>query len=205
MNSKKTVQWILGGLALMVLPLVLQYFGNAWVRIADLALLCVLLALGLNVVVGYAGLLDLGYVAFYAVGAYMFALMASPHLADTFEGFAAMFPDGLHTSIWLVIPLAALLAGITGILLGIPVRSEEHTSELQSHSDLVCRLLLEKKKNIDIHTFADPYRKVHVDETKKLIECTTLVVCAAHATPIVVNALETQLLEQRRQAAHLHA
>ncbi len=121
MNSKKTVQWVLGGLALMVLPLVLQYFGNAWVRIADLALLYVLLALGLNVVVGYAGLLDLGYVAFYAVGAYMFALMASPHLADTFEGFAAMFPDGLHTSIWLVIPLAALLAGITGILLGIPV------------------------------------------------------------------------------------
>ena len=121
MNSKKTVQWILGGLALMVLPLVLQYFGNAWVRIADLALLYVLLALGLNVVVGYAGLLDLGYVAFYAVGAYMFALMASPHLAETFEGFAAMFPDGLHTSIWLVIPLAALLAGITGILLGIPV------------------------------------------------------------------------------------
>lgn len=121
MNSKKTVQWILGGLALLVLPLVLQYFGNAWVRIADLALLYVLLALGLNVVVGYAGLLDLGYVAFYAVGAYMFALMASPHLAETFEGFAAMFPDGLHTSIWLVIPLAALLAAITGILLGIPV------------------------------------------------------------------------------------
>ena len=114
MNSKKTVQWILGGLALLVLPLVLQYFGNAWVRIADLALLYVLLALGLNVVVGYAGLLDLGYVAFYAVGAYMFALMASPHLAETFEGFAAMFPDGLHTSIWLVIPLAALLAAITG-------------------------------------------------------------------------------------------
>ena len=63
MNSKKTVQWILGGLALLVLPLVLQYFGNAWVRIADLALLYVLLALGLNVVVGYAGLLDLAAAA----------------------------------------------------------------------------------------------------------------------------------------------
>ena len=46
--------------------------GNAWVRIIDIALLYVLLALGLNIVVGYAGLLDLGYVAFYAVGAYMF-------------------------------------------------------------------------------------------------------------------------------------
>ncbi|MFH6862617.1 hypothetical protein ACHRC5_19505, partial [Acinetobacter baumannii] len=63
-NTK--VKWILGGIALLVLPLLLQFFGNAWVRIADLALLYVMLALGLNIVVGYAGLLDLGYVAFYA-------------------------------------------------------------------------------------------------------------------------------------------
>ena len=58
--------------------------GNAWVRIADMALLYVLLALGVNIVVGYAGLLDLGFVAFYAVGAYVFGLLASPHLTDTF-------------------------------------------------------------------------------------------------------------------------
>jgi branched-chain amino acid transport system permease protein len=90
------------------------------VRIADLALLYVMLALGLNIVVGYAGLLDLGYVAFYAVGAYLFGLMASPHLADNFAAFAAMFPNGLHTSLWLVIPLAALLAAICGALLGAP-------------------------------------------------------------------------------------
>ena len=117
-NTK--LNWILGGIALLVLPLVLQYFGNAWVRIADLALLYVLLALGLNIVVGYAGLLDLGYVAFYAVGAYLFALMASPHLADNFAAFAAMFPNGLHTSLWLVIPLAALVAAIFGAVLGAP-------------------------------------------------------------------------------------
>jgi len=80
----------------------------------------VLLALGLNIVVGYAGLLDLGYVAFYAVGAYLFALMASPHLADNFAAFAAMFPNGLHTSLWLVIPLAALVAAFFGALLGAP-------------------------------------------------------------------------------------
>ena len=117
-NTK--LNWILGGIALLVLPLILQYFGNAWVRIADLALLYVLLALGLNIVVGYAGLLDLGYVAFYAVGAYLFALMASPHLADNFAAFAAMFPNGLHTSLWLVIPLAALVAAIFGAVLGAP-------------------------------------------------------------------------------------
>ena len=54
---------------LLILPLLLQTQGNAWVRIADTALLYVLLALGLNIVVGYAGLLDLGFVAFFALGA----------------------------------------------------------------------------------------------------------------------------------------
>ena len=119
MKNTKT-NWIIGAIALLVLPLILQSFGNAWVRIADLALLYVMLALGLNIVVGYAGLLDLGYVAFYAVGAYLFALMASPHLADNFAAFAAMFPNGLHTSLWLVIPLAALVAAIFGAVLGAP-------------------------------------------------------------------------------------
>jgi branched-chain amino acid transport system permease protein len=91
------------------------------VRIMAIALLYVLLALGLNIVVGYAGLLDLGFVAFYAVGAYMYALLASPHLFETFPAIAQMFPNGLHTPIWLVVPLAALLAAIAGVLLGTPV------------------------------------------------------------------------------------
>ena len=120
MKNQK-LQWILGAVALLVLPLVLQHFGNAWVRIADLALLYVMLALGLNIVVGYAGLLDLGYVAFYAVGAYMFGLLASPHLTENFAWFAATFPQGLHMSLWMVIPVALVLAACTGVLLGIPV------------------------------------------------------------------------------------
>ncbi|WP_374608945.1 ABC transporter permease subunit [Diaphorobacter nitroreducens] len=120
MTNNKNLQWIVGGIALVVLPLILQSFGNAWVRIADIALLYVLLSLGLNIVVGYAGLLDLGYVAFYAVGAYMFGLMASPHLADNFAWFAAAFPNGLHTSLWLVIPAAAVIAAFFGALLGAP-------------------------------------------------------------------------------------
>ncbi|HEY5083587.1 MAG TPA: hypothetical protein VII48_03625, partial [Rhizomicrobium sp.] len=67
------------GLALLVLPFVLASVGTAWVRILNLAILYCLLALGLNIVVGFAGLLDLGYIAFYAVGAYVYALLASPH------------------------------------------------------------------------------------------------------------------------------
>ena len=119
-KQKKLTVWFVSGALLLLLPLVLQYFGNFWVRIADIALLYVMLALGLNIVVGYAGLLDLGFVAFFAIGAYMYALMASPHLSQTFAWFAAMFPEGLHTSIWLVIPLGAGIAGIFGILLGAP-------------------------------------------------------------------------------------
>jgi branched-chain amino acid transport system permease protein len=119
-KQQKNITFLLAGLGLLILPLILQSFGNAWVRIADTALLYVLLAVGLNIVVGYAGLLDLGYVAFYAVGAYMFGLLASPHLTDSFPAIAAMFPEGLHLSLWLVLPLAAVLAGVFGVLLGAP-------------------------------------------------------------------------------------
>ena len=105
---------------LLVLPLLLQSQGQAWVRILDVSLIYILLALGLNIVVGYAGLLDLGYVAFYAVGAYLFALVASPHLTENLSAVAALFPNGLHWPVWVAIPLGALLAGLVGVLLGAP-------------------------------------------------------------------------------------
>ncbi|WP_444979095.1 ABC transporter permease subunit, partial [Azohydromonas lata] len=119
--KNKLVLFLLSAVALIALPLVAQEFGQGWVRIMALALLYVMLALGLNIVVGYAGLLDLGYVAFYAVGAYLYALLASPHLSENFPAFAAMFPDGLHLPIWLIVPLAAAVAAVAGIVLGAPV------------------------------------------------------------------------------------
>jgi branched-chain amino acid transport system permease protein len=106
---------------LVALPFVVGHFGNAWVRALAFALLYVMLALGLNIVVGFAGLLDLGYIAFYAVGAYMYALLASPHLTGNFPALAAMFPQGFHSSIWMVIPLGAALAAFFGVILGYPV------------------------------------------------------------------------------------
>lgn len=118
--QKRLLTMLVAAAGLMILPFILQGFGNAWVRIADMALLYVLLAIGLNIVVGYAGLLDLGYVAFFAIGAYMYGLMSSPHLIETFPAIAAMFPDGMHTPLWLVIPLGAALAGVLGVLLGAP-------------------------------------------------------------------------------------
>jgi len=119
--KNKYVVFLIAAVALIALPLFAQQFGQGWVRIMALALLYVLLALGLNIVVGYAGLLDLGYVAFYALGAYMYALLASPHLNEHFAWFAQAFPSGLHVSIWAVVPLAAVMAGFAGVLLGTPV------------------------------------------------------------------------------------
>ena len=118
--KNKLVVFLIAAVALLILPLIAQQFGSAWVRIMDIALLYALLALGLNIVVGYAGLLDLGYVAFYAVGAYMFGLLASSQLTDNFPAIAAMFPNGIHMPIWAVIPLGAGLAAIAGVLLGAP-------------------------------------------------------------------------------------
>jgi branched-chain amino acid transport system permease protein len=94
-------------LALLALPFALAAAGTAWVRITNLAILFVLLSLGLNIVVGFAGLLDLGYIAFYAVGAYTYALLASPQF-------------GLHWPFWVTLPLGALVAAVFGILLGAP-------------------------------------------------------------------------------------
>jgi len=94
---------------LAVLPFVVgSTLGNSWVRTIDFALLYVMLALGLNIVVGFAGLLDLGFIAFYAVGAYTFALLGSPHF-------------DIHLPFYISIPLGALCAALFGLLLGTPV------------------------------------------------------------------------------------
>lgn len=104
---RKVVGFFLVAIALALLPFVLAQAGVAWVRITNLGILFVFLALGLNIVVGMAGLLDLGYVAFYAVGAYTWALLASPHF-------------DVHLPFWIILPLGALLAGVAGVLLGAP-------------------------------------------------------------------------------------
>ncbi|MGZ8267558.1 MAG: ABC transporter permease subunit [Burkholderiales bacterium] len=81
--------------------------GRTWVRIIDVALLFIMLALGLNIVVGYAGLLDLGYIAFFAVGAYSYGLLASPQF-------------GIHWPFLALLPIGALVAALFGVLLGAP-------------------------------------------------------------------------------------
>ena len=119
LNQLAANKWLLLGVAIF-LPMVLANFGNSGLRALALAILFAMLALGLNIVVGMAGLLDLGYIAFFALGSYTYALVASPHLVENFEWIAAMFPNGLHANIFLMLPVAALLAGVFGVLLGAP-------------------------------------------------------------------------------------
>ena len=128
---------ILIAIVAIAFPFIAANFGNSWVRIMNFALLYIMLALGLNIVVGFAGLLDLGYIAFYAVGAYMVGLLASPQFAVVLESFVNEYPvvgnslvwlfgeeirqNGIHLSVWIIVPLAAAIAAMFGMLLGYPV------------------------------------------------------------------------------------
>jgi branched-chain amino acid transport system permease protein len=102
----------------LVLPFVAHMFPTSDKRIIDLAiyvLTYVMLGWGLNIVVGLAGLLDLGYVAFYAVGAYAYALLSTIYLPEWFG--AGIVPWAFY----LTFPLAGLLAATWGVILGFPV------------------------------------------------------------------------------------
>ena len=103
-NPRQT-KLIIASIALLALTPFMPFSGNYLLQILTLTLIYVMLGMGLNIVVGLAGLLDLGYVAFYAVGAYGFALLAK-HFDFSF---------------WMAIPAAALIAAAAGTILGFPV------------------------------------------------------------------------------------
>jgi branched-chain amino acid transport system permease protein len=102
------------------------------VHTAVVMLIFVMMAVGLNVVVGYAGLLDLGYVAFYAIGAYTAAALASTQFAGQnaqggptlFANFAGIGIDkslgGIHISVWFLLIIAGVLTALIGMLIGLP-------------------------------------------------------------------------------------
>lgn len=94
--------------AIAALVAATPFLPNYHIRVVNSLLIYILLGIGLNIVIGYTGLLDLGFVAFYAVGAYTYALLASPQL-------------DLHLPFLFIVGVAAVLGMITGILLGIPV------------------------------------------------------------------------------------
>jgi branched-chain amino acid transport system permease protein len=112
--------WLRGGLfavALLVMMPVIGSFNGYYLEIATQVGIFVALALGLNIVVGLAGLLDLGYVAFFAVGAYSWAIFGSPQANQLFGGGFPLGPWWFY--LFLVVGL--LVAAGCGVVLGLPV------------------------------------------------------------------------------------
>jgi branched-chain amino acid transport system permease protein len=89
----------------IVTPLVIT--NNYWIGVIARVGLYATLALGLNIVVGFAGLLDLGYVAFYGIGSYVYAWLASPHF-------------DIHLPFWLALPITILVTAVSGVFIGAP-------------------------------------------------------------------------------------
>ncbi|MFC1878331.1 branched-chain amino acid ABC transporter permease [Chloroflexota bacterium] len=107
---QRQVRWgyMIGGLAiLLILPLLL---GTYLSEVVNNVLIYVLMGFGLNIVVGFAGLLDLGYVAFFAIGAYTMALLTSSSSLAV-----------ASVSFWAALPICVLVAVFFGLMLGIPV------------------------------------------------------------------------------------
>jgi branched-chain amino acid transport system permease protein len=105
------------GLALLVLMPLIGYYNGYYLEVATQVGIFAALALGLNIVVGLAGLLDLGYVAFFAVGAYSWAIFGSPHANLIFGSGFPLAPGWFYVFLFVGLGVAA----ITGVLLGLPV------------------------------------------------------------------------------------
>jgi branched-chain amino acid transport system permease protein len=104
--AARTAPYAAAAFLIAALAVPIAFYSNRyWLDLAILIVTYTMLGFGLNIVVGLAGLLDLGYVAFYAVGAYSYALLA--HYFDL--------------SFWICLPLAGIVAAFAGILLGFPV------------------------------------------------------------------------------------
>jgi branched-chain amino acid transport system permease protein len=118
LRDPNTIAYTVLLLSAILFPLVVQFAtngnGDYLVGLAADGGVYMLMAIGLNVVVGFAGLLDLGYAAFFAIGSYTYAILASGHMAATPFGHA------IHLPFWIVLFIAMFVAACAGVLLGAP-------------------------------------------------------------------------------------
>lgn len=120
-SFKNATKWIIAGVVLIfLLPFTASNGAGyqAYMEVATLVGIYIAMALGLNIVVGMAGLLDLGFVAFFAVGAYTYGMFATPQAAN-FMPFGHYPLSG--ESFWIFIIIGCLVAALFGILIGVPV------------------------------------------------------------------------------------
>jgi branched-chain amino acid transport system permease protein len=127
-SQQRGVQGVSFAAMLLLLVVAPAFLGQYITDVLNLVGLYIIMGIGLNIVVGYAGLLDLGYVAFFAIGAYSIGLLTTPSLL-TCGGIPAreITPDTVSTlctgvmTFWEAWPVATLIAACAGILLGIPI------------------------------------------------------------------------------------
>ena len=134
-TASPTGRWVVPAVAIALILLYPYWYDTglfSWLTLDILGLgldtvivmlVYVMLALGLNIVVGYAGLLDLGYVAFYALGAYTVGWFASSQFDGLDVHIGSIAPEGLqgiHLAFWLLLPLAGLVAAVAGVIIGWP-------------------------------------------------------------------------------------
>jgi branched-chain amino acid transport system permease protein len=115
-NRERLKKVLIGAVLVMAYPFIDQFLGlnllGSWIPI----LMYVILAMGLNIVVGYAGLLDLGYVAFYVIGAYAQAFLTSPNSVFVLNGWV---PE-IMQNFWVAMLFSWILAAIFGVIIGAP-------------------------------------------------------------------------------------
>src|SRR5215210_5828026 len=112
----------------LLFPLINEVLGANLMFPVIVVAVYVMLALGLNIVVGFAGLLDLGFVAFYALGAYVVGWFASTHFSGVSFSFLSALPaqssgrelPGIHISFWLLLLATGAFAGLWGVIIGAP-------------------------------------------------------------------------------------
>ncbi|MGA2489834.1 MAG: leucine/isoleucine/valine transporter permease subunit, partial [Anaerolineales bacterium] len=109
-RQQRAIRWVTIGVLVVIVLLLPQILGMYFSEILDDVGIYILMGLGLNIVVGFAGLLDLGYVAFYAIGAYTLGVLTTSEAVGL-----------LHLSFWAAVPLALIVAVFAGVVLGLPI------------------------------------------------------------------------------------
>ena len=181
-RQEQTGRLILLALVVVGFPFADQYTGLAWTAQVVFALIFVTLALGLNIVVGYAGLLDLGYAAFFAIGAYTTGLLSS-------TGSVIYINTHLIIPFWLVIPIAAVMAAIAGFLLGaptLPLRGDYLAIVTLGFGEII----LVAVRNLTHITVSEPLTCWIIPAVQKLFGATSTVACLVIANQFNLTAGE---------------
>ena len=174
-KQERTWRLILIGFLIVAFPFIDAKTNLSWTSQLIFALIFVILGLGLNIVVGYAGLLDLGYAAFFAIGAYTAGMLNSP-LHD------------IHINFWIVIWIAAAMAAIAGIILGSPTLglTGDYLAIVTLGFGEIVPVLFQNLKNVTIN---EPFTCWIIPGIQKLFGATSTVSCATlYSTPNLTGA-----------------